>query len=338
MKTKISPQKAKAFLSGQNAGPVCGTALKKIYIIQQNLLKSEGAGASENFCTFKTNHNCPTERSWGDPHLQSRSTTSLRESVYFVTKWDSVLLAGIFCSQNKETTHTNIPKGDVLKKSHCSTIRLRSMPENMTLWKKKNRLTGNRKQAKCVWQKCLEHFISWLIPVSFLLLSSKFYVVFFPQHSKITLLPTSLRELGVGTGQHPQICWSWIFTASPQQAEPWRTKPWRFSLTGTRILLISCCACPQLHAWLGTLDPRWGTAWKTNVKNHSTKLLGNPNFPMHGSQPGCWAVRKYSDTDPRSVFLLRVWLGEERDNKTPDLASKDNRRQEKGKGKKPPVI
>lgn len=160
-------------------------------------------------------------------------------------------------------------------------------------------------------------------------------LVCFFQYSKVTLLPSSLSELGVGTGQHPRTCGCWIFRASPQHPEPWRAKPRRLSLTGS--LLISWCAHPQLHAWLGTLGLRWGTAWKTNVKNHSTKLLGNPNFSMHGSQQGCWAVRKYSDTDPCSVFLLGVWLGGERDNKIPDLASDGNRRQEKGKGKKPAV-
>lgn len=93
-------------------------------------------------------------------------------------------------------------------------------------------------------------------------------------------------------------------------------------------------SCPQLHACLGTLGLRWGTAWKTNGTNHSTKLLGNPNFSMHGSQQGCWAGRKYSDTDLCSVLLPGVWLGEERDNKIPDLVSNDDRRQEKGEEKK----
>lgn len=123
-----------------------------------------------------------------------------------------------------------------------------------------------------------------------------------------------------------------FFRASPQHAEPWRTKPQRFPLMARDSLLIPWCACPQLRAcpaWDEQLPAR--QMWKTTALN----CWEIQNFSMHGSQQGCSAVRKYSDTDPCSVFLLRVWLGEGRDNKIPDLASNNSRRQEKGKGKKP---
>lgn len=142
---------------------------------------------------------------------------------------------------------------------------------------KKNRLMGIRNQARCVWQKCLEHFISWLIPVSFCLLSSNFcWIFFFPQHSKITLLSTKLKELGVGTGQHPWTCWCWFFRASPKHAEPWRSKPQRLPLTGKR---LSAHPCPQLRAWLARDEQLPGRQmWKITALNcweiHTSPCMG----------------------------------------------------------------
>lgn len=173
--------------------------------------------------------------------------------MYFVTKWDSVLLAGIFCSPNKETTHKNVPKGDVLKKSHCNTIRLQSLPEVMTLWKeKKNRLTGIRKQARCMFQKSvLLTFYFSVNACEFLLVIKQLLRCFLSLYSKVTLLPSNFcaGDPGLETWQHPQTCLWWIFRASHRHLETQRIKPWRLSLKGKRLtacLLVCLCLAASL--------------------------------------------------------------------------------------------